>query len=70
MVDLNTLIGPASGWILNSANAINDLGQITGTGTFDGVNRAFLLTPVPEPGSLLLIAMAFGAFALCAPAAP
>ena len=28
---------------------INNLGQISGTGTINGATRAFLLTPVPEP---------------------
>ncbi len=58
MIDLNTLIDPASGWILTSARDINDAGQITGTGLFDGQPRAFLLTPVPEPSSVLLAALA------------
>jgi len=45
MVDLNTLLPPASGWVLVSANAINDAGQIAGEGVFGGEARAFLLTP-------------------------
>jgi probable HAF family extracellular repeat protein len=45
MVDLNTLIEPDSGWVLLSANAINDAGQITGEGQVEGGVRAFLLTP-------------------------
>jgi probable HAF family extracellular repeat protein len=53
MVDLNTLID-VPGWELNYATAINDAGQITGYGTIDGHERAFLLTPVPEPSSLAL----------------
>jgi probable HAF family extracellular repeat protein len=57
MLDLNLLIEPTSGWVLNTARAINDLGQITGTGTFDGAPRAYVLTPVPEPCSLLLAAI-------------
>ena len=46
MQDLNTLIPANSGWVLINANAINNLGQITGYGTKNGYNRAFLLTPV------------------------
>ena len=42
--DLNNLIDPASGWVLNSADAINNSGQITGTGTLGGTARAFVLT--------------------------
>jgi probable HAF family extracellular repeat protein len=45
MQDLNTLIPDDSGWVLVNANAINAAGQITGYGTKDGHNHAFLLTP-------------------------
>ena len=45
MVDLNTLLEAESGWVLLSANAINDAGQIVGEGTLHGEPRAFLLTP-------------------------
>ena len=41
-----------SGWTLGGARAVNDAGQIVGTGFWQGQNRAFLLTPdaaVPEP---------------------
>ena len=34
-----------SGYVLRSANGINDLGQIVGYATFNGVQRAFVLTP-------------------------
>ena len=63
MLDLNTLIAPNSGWVLNSANAINDHGEITGTGIFDGQPRAYLLTPVPEPSSFVLGALGLIGFA-------
>jgi probable HAF family extracellular repeat protein len=43
--DLNSLIAPGSGWVLNTATGINFWGQIVGTGTIDGQNHAFLLTP-------------------------
>ncbi|HEY6370560.1 MAG TPA: hypothetical protein VIX37_08270 [Candidatus Sulfotelmatobacter sp.] len=46
MQDLNSLIAAGSGWVLINANAINNVGQITGYGTKGGYNRAFLLTPV------------------------
>jgi probable HAF family extracellular repeat protein len=48
MQDLNTLIAPNSGWVINSANAINNAGQIVGGGTFNGEKgfRAYLLTPI------------------------
>jgi probable HAF family extracellular repeat protein len=45
MIDLNTLLPAGSGWVLTSANAINDAGQIAGEGIFEGESRAFLLTP-------------------------
>jgi probable HAF family extracellular repeat protein len=44
MRDLNDFIAPNSGWVLNSANGINILGQITGRGTINGQSHAFLLT--------------------------
>jgi len=50
IVDLNSLIDPLSGWILNGGYAINDIGQIAGTGTIGGETHAFLLTPVTVSG--------------------
>jgi probable HAF family extracellular repeat protein len=44
MTDLNTLLPAGSGWVLQSANAINDHGQIVGQGTHNGQTHAFLLT--------------------------
>ncbi len=44
--DLNTEVS-ASGWTFNTARGINDSGQICGVGTFNGHDRAFLLTPKP-----------------------
>ena len=46
MQDLADLIPANSGWTLQSANAINESGQITGQGTLNGAGHAFLLTPV------------------------
>lgn len=61
--DLNNLVDPtsASGWTLTDANAINDLGQIVGYGYVvgNGGERAFLLTPIPEPSSISLLFLAF-----------
>jgi probable HAF family extracellular repeat protein len=57
LVDLNTLIDPASGWMLSYADGINDSGQIAGTGTIGGQTHAFLLTPTPEPAGLSLLAL-------------
>lgn len=47
--DLNKLIPPGSGWILLTANDINDLGQIVGFGIKNSTIRAFLLTPATAP---------------------
>lgn len=44
MADLNDAISDPS-WLLIIARAINDAGQITGTGTRNGEARAFILTP-------------------------
>jgi probable HAF family extracellular repeat protein len=59
MSDLNELISPASGWdALQNATAINDKGQIVGSGTIGGQTRAFLMTPnssspnLPQEGSI------------------
>jgi probable HAF family extracellular repeat protein len=61
--DLNTLIPADSRWLLRSATAINDAGQIVGYGRPGatpsnpigiGSDHAFLLTPVPEPTLLWL----------------
>ena len=60
MYDLNSLLDPAAAtaWQLTDAAAINDLGQIVGTGDIDGQTHAFLLDPlandVPEPATLPL----------------
>jgi probable HAF family extracellular repeat protein len=59
VIDLSTIIiGP--GYQLVTANAINDFGQIVGTGYSElGKYESFLLTPdttsVPEPTSILLL---------------
>jgi len=43
--DLNDLIPANSGWVLVWGSAINNAGQITGWGTINGENHAYLLTP-------------------------
>jgi probable HAF family extracellular repeat protein len=68
MIDLNSLIDPASGWTLDAAYGVNDAGQIVGSGTWNGQSTAFRLDPlrisnqlqradvvepVPEPSWLL-----------------
>jgi probable HAF family extracellular repeat protein len=65
MQDLNTLIDPSAGTLV-TATAINDLGQIVGTGknATTGESFAYVLTPVPEPSTIALLGM--GAFGLLA----
>lgn len=65
MIDLNTLIDPATGWTIESAAAINDLGRIAATACRDGVCQAVrldLVPAVPEPSvhALLLAGLALG----------
>lgn len=64
MADLNGLIDHASGWTLTEAYGINDSGQIVGNGVNAlGQSHAFLLTPVPEPSSVLCLGTALLSFA-------
>jgi probable HAF family extracellular repeat protein len=43
MTDLNDLIPPNTGWVLVSATAINDNGDIVGLGIKNGVTRGYVL---------------------------
>ena len=56
-IDLNLEIGGGSGWYLQRATGINEAGQIVGFGTLDGVQRGFLLNPVPEPGTMAAVGL-------------
>jgi probable HAF family extracellular repeat protein len=65
MIDLNTLIDPATGWTIESAAAINDEQQIAATACRNGVCQAVrldLVSAVPEPPmfALLLAGLALG----------
>ncbi len=52
MYDLNDLLIPGSGWVIQDAVGINDAGQIAATGTDPaGLADAFLLNPI-SPGWL------------------
>ena len=42
---------------LTYAIDINEVGQIVGCGDHNGEKRGFLLTPIPEPGTVLLLAI-------------
>ena len=46
MYDLNDLLPPGSGWVLNQAAGINVLGQIVGTGIYNGQTCAYILRPI------------------------
>jgi len=50
ITDLDNMVS-AAGWVLTSATAINDYGDIVGTGTLNGVPHGFLLTngTIPQP---------------------
>ncbi len=65
MYDLNSLVPDDSVWVLEHARGINDLGQIVGYGSYYGGTRAFLLTPIPEPSALGLLAFALLAAIRC-----
>ncbi|NIA16320.1 MAG: PEP-CTERM sorting domain-containing protein [Nitrospiraceae bacterium] len=60
MQDLNDLIAPDSGWLLQRATSISDTGYIVGQGDGPGDSNAFLLVPIPEPGTLGLLAVGLG----------
>jgi len=47
-IDLNTVIPPNSGWILNVARSINNRGEISAAGELNGTQHACLLVPVPS----------------------
>jgi len=76
MTDLNTLITPNSGFLLDYANGISDTGFITGAGTNSaGFQYAFLLTPnapaaVPEASTTvsfgLLLVLGLGGAVIAA----
>jgi probable HAF family extracellular repeat protein len=63
LTDLNSLIPAGSGWVLNVAEAIDDTGQIVGSGTINGQEHAFLLNPstttaLAQPAALMMTASA------------
>jgi probable HAF family extracellular repeat protein len=63
LVDLNTLIDPKSGWVITSANGINDAQQIAATACYGGVFgdcravRLDLVSAVPEPGNWAMLGL-------------
>ncbi len=58
IIDLNTLIPINSGWdYLRIARDIDNQGRIVGEGYINGQAHGFLLTPIPEPTTLLLLGL-------------
>lgn len=58
LIDLNTLIDPSSGWVIEGASGINDLGQIVASACRDfecSSVRLDLVSAVPEPGMALML---------------
>ncbi len=69
MLDLNSMLSAEAvqaGWVLVDASGINDFGAIVGSAlnTRTGANRAYLLSPVPEPGTWALMLAGLGAMLL------
>ena len=80
MLDLNSLLLPDSGWVLQEAYAINNAGQIGGVGLYNGQRTGFRLDPLatalsfraadvptvhnPEPGTITLFALGLGLIGL------
>lgn len=63
MKDLNSLVdSSAAGWLVTAAYDINDHGWIVGTAKNLATEKetAILLTPVPEPASVVLVAIGLG----------
>jgi hypothetical protein len=64
-IDLNTrLANPIAGMTLIEAFGVNDNGFIVGYGILNGNTQAFVLTPVPEPGTMALCSLGLGGLAL------
>ncbi len=68
-IDLNLRLDPetvAEGWVLMHAFDINDRGQIVADGINSVTNeyRAFVLTPVPEPATVAMLAAGAGLLGL------
>ena len=57
--NLNNLVDPSLGWYLAGADSVNNSSQIVVEGYQAGKpDHALLLTPLPEPSSLLLLCSA------------
>jgi probable HAF family extracellular repeat protein len=63
MLDLNSLIDPGTGWVIEDATAINDLGQIAGKACMGGTCYAVrldLVSAVPEPAAAAMLLAGLG----------
>ena len=63
MVDLNAYLASLgldlTGWTLTDAQGLSaDGSAMTGWGIYNGEQRAWLVTPLPEPASATLLALA------------
>lgn len=65
--DLQDLVDPASGWIVDGVEAINNNGQILGVGFYKGNYTHFLLSPaaapIPVPAAVWLFGSGLAALA-------
>jgi hypothetical protein len=57
------LVGEDQGWRITSATGINDAGTICAVASLNGVERAVLLQPVPEPATVAALALGLAALA-------
>ena len=53
MTDLNSILWNPGGWLLREADAVNDAGQIVGSGVLNGQEHAFFLQPMSRPPQFL-----------------
>lgn len=56
-IDLTLMLTNGQGWNLWQATGINNKGQIIGFGAYEGRWAGYLLTPVPEANSWLMVAL-------------
>lgn len=57
-ITLDRLLGFPSDWQLSTVVDVNNRGQVIGSGWYRGRSTSYIMTPVPEPGSLLVVGLA------------